>query len=54
MAAVSLLFVWDELLAGRSFFDAFTAEEQEAQRRANAALFDVALGLVPDRVAARP
>jgi purine-nucleoside phosphorylase len=47
MAAVSLLFVWDELLARRSFLHTFTPEEQAAQLRANAALMDVALELVP-------
>jgi hypothetical protein len=46
MAAVSLLFVWDELLAGRSFLHAFAEEERAAQARANAALMDVALELV--------
>lgn len=49
MRAVSLLFVWDELLAGRSFLHPYSAAETEAQARANAALMDVALGLVPDR-----
>lgn len=49
MAAVSLLFVWDELLAGRSFLHTFTPEEQAAQERANAALMDVALEMVPAR-----
>jgi purine-nucleoside phosphorylase len=47
MAAVSLLFVWDELLAGRSFLHAFSDEERAAHARANAALMDVALELVP-------
>jgi len=47
MQAVSLLFVWDELLAGRSFLHPYTEAEQAAQARANAALMDVALGLVP-------
>lgn len=47
MAAVSLLFVWDELLAGRSFLHRFGPEEEAAQARANAALMDVALELAP-------
>jgi len=47
MAAVSLLFVWDDLLAGRSFLDHFTDDERAAQTRANGALMDVALELVP-------
>jgi purine-nucleoside phosphorylase len=47
MAAVSVLFVWDELLEGRSFLHRFTAEEQQAQARANTALMEVALELVP-------
>jgi len=47
MQAVSLLFVWDELLAGRSFLHPYTDAEQAAQARANAALMDVALDLVP-------
>jgi len=45
MAAVSMLFVWDELLAGRSFLHTFSGEEQAAHARANAALMDVALEL---------
>jgi len=49
MQAVSLLFVWDELLAGRSFLHPYTDAEQSAQAHANAALMDVALGLVPLR-----
>ena len=52
MQAVSLLFVWDELLAGRSFLHPYTEAEQAAQARANAALMDVALGLAP--MATRP
>ena len=47
LPAVSLLFVWDELLAGRSFLHPYTGVEQAAQARANAALMDVALSLVP-------
>jgi len=49
MQAVSLLFVWDELLTGRSFLHPYTDAERAAQGRANAALMDVALGLVPTR-----
>jgi len=49
MATVSLLFVWDELLEGRSFLHPYTAEEREAQARANAALMEIALELVPVR-----
>jgi len=49
MRAVSLLFVWDELLAGRSFLHPYTEVEQAAQARANDALMDVALALVPLR-----
>ena len=45
MRAVSMLFVWDELPA-RSWTDTFTPAEQAAQARANAATFEVALGLV--------
>ena len=45
MRAVSLLFVWDELLKGRSWLDPFTPEEQERQHRANEAIFEVALTL---------
>ncbi len=46
MAAVSLLFAWDELLAGRSFLHPYSVDEQAAQARANAALMDVALGML--------
>lgn len=45
VAAVSLLFVWDEL-PGRSWTDAFSPAEQAAQTRANATTFEVALGLL--------
>ena len=45
MRAVSMLFVWDEL-PGRSWTDAFTPDEQAAQARADAATFEVALGLL--------
>ncbi len=47
MEAVSLLFVWDDLLAGRSFLHPYTADEQAAQARANDVLMPVALGLAP-------
>lgn len=47
MVAVSLLFVWDDLLAGRSFLDPFDDGERAAQARANSALMDVALRLAP-------
>ncbi|MGI8807144.1 MAG: hypothetical protein ACR2KK_04775 [Acidimicrobiales bacterium] len=49
MSAVSVLFVWDELLAGRSFLHPYTAAEQAAQARANEALMEVALAMVPLR-----
>jgi len=52
MAAVSVLFVWDELLAGRSFLHPYTEAEQSAQARANAALMNLALALAPIRAAA--
>lgn len=54
MQAVSLLFVWDELLAGRSFLHPYTDAERSAQSRANDALMEVALGLVALRVADHP
>jgi len=47
MAAVSMLFVWDELLAGRSFLHPYTEAERAAQARANDVLMPVALGLAP-------
>ena len=47
MEAVSILFVWDELLAGRSFLHPYTEAERAAQARANEALMPVALGMVP-------
>ena len=46
MEAASLLFVWDELLKGRTFLDTFSPEEQERQRRANRVIFEAALELV--------
>ncbi len=45
MRAVSLLFVWDDLLRGRSWLDPFPPEEAAAQDRANATLMEVALEL---------
>ncbi len=54
MQAVSLLFVWDELLAGRSWLDPFPVEEKAAQERANAALMEVALELPAGRRDAAP
>lgn len=45
MRAASLLFVWDELLAGRTWLDPFPPEVRERQRRANEAIFEVALEL---------
>jgi purine-nucleoside phosphorylase len=48
LRAVSLLFAWDDLLRERSWLDPFPPEEAEAQRRANAALMEVALELLPD------
>ncbi|MBW3574493.1 MAG: hypothetical protein KY450_06435 [Actinobacteria bacterium] len=53
MQAVSLLFVWDELLRGRSWLDAFEPHEVAAQQRANAALMDVALELPTGEVRVR-
>jgi len=53
MEAVSLLFVWDELLAGRSFLHPYSDAERAAQARANDVLMHVALDLVPRR-ATRP
>lgn len=46
LRAVSLLFAWDDLLRHRSWLDPFTPDETQAQRRANAALMDVALELL--------
>jgi uridine phosphorylase len=46
MKASSYLFVWDELLRGRTWLDPFTTEEQAAQRRANEAIFGVALEML--------
>ena len=46
MEAVSMLFAWDELLRGRSFLAAFTADEEARQRAANEATFATALELI--------
>ena len=43
--AVSLLVVWDMLLAGRSFLDPLTETEQSALDRSNEAVYQVALEL---------
>lgn len=43
MKAVSCLFVWDELLAGRSFLSDYSDDEKKRQQSANAALMDVAI-----------
>jgi len=45
MRRASLLYVWDELLAGRTWLDPFSDEERARQRRANEAIFEVALNL---------
>jgi uridine phosphorylase len=44
MRAASLLFVWDEL-PGRSWTDDFTEQEERAQARAGAAVYEVALDM---------
>ncbi len=41
--AVSCLFVWDELLAGRSFLSNYSNDEKKRQKSANEALMDVAI-----------
>lgn len=46
MPAVSMLVVWDDLLAGRSFLDPLTPTQQESLDRSNKAVFEVALELV--------
>jgi purine-nucleoside phosphorylase len=46
MRAVSMVFVWDELLRGRTWLDPFPEEETRRQRDANAATFAVALDLL--------
>ena len=45
MKSVSLLFVWDELLTGRTWLDTFSREEASKQEKANLATFEVALSL---------
>ena len=45
MKSVSLLFVWDELLRGRTWLDSFTHEEVTRQETANLATFEIALTL---------
>lgn len=45
MQAVSMLFVWDELLKDRGFLATFSNEETERQKAANDAVFDAALHL---------
>lgn len=44
--AVSLLFVWDELVKKRTFLDGYSDEERLAQKRANDLIFEVALDLM--------
>jgi purine-nucleoside phosphorylase len=46
MQAASFLFVWDELLKGRTWLDSFSPEEQERQREANKVIFEVALEML--------
>lgn len=46
MAAVSLLVVWDELLASRSFLDELGGADLQRFNDANEAVFDVALELI--------
>lgn len=48
MRAAALLFVWDELLQGRTWLDPFSMEEAERQQRANSALFEVALAYLEE------
>lgn len=48
MEAIAMLYVWDELLAGRGFLDTFTDEEQRRQRDANETTFAVALELAKE------
>ena len=45
MERVSMLFVWDELLKGRSWLDEFTDAEKVKQLEANRTIFEVALKL---------
>ena len=46
MHAVSLLFVWDELLNDRTWLDCFSTQETEKHKSANRAIFETALALV--------
>lgn len=46
MQAASLVFVWDELIKGRTFLDAYTPAEREKQERANRFIFEAALQLL--------
>jgi len=46
MAAVSMLVVWDELLAGRSFLDPLDPDAQRSLDQSNGDVFDVALEMV--------
>ena len=45
LSAIAVLFSWDELLHGRSFFDSFSPQEQARLDRANEAIFEIALAL---------
>ena len=45
MQAVSILFVWDELLRDRGFLATFSDEETERQKAANDAVFETSLRL---------
>ncbi|MBO67263.1 MAG: hypothetical protein CL398_03030 [Acidiferrobacteraceae bacterium] len=45
MRAASMLFVWDELLRGRTWLDTFNEEETALQATANQATFEAALKL---------
>lgn len=48
MEAVALLFVWDELLRGRTWLEPFPEAERARQERANREIFEVALELIAD------
>jgi hypothetical protein len=43
MQRVSMLFVWDELLEGRTWLHEFSVEEQKRQSEANQLIFEAAL-----------
>ena len=45
MERVSMLFVWDELLKGRSWLDKFSNNEKSRQLKANQEIFEIALRL---------